>query len=193
MKKPDIFWFAFWMIITLATIFSGCKQPVQPVPPDEPEPNGISVRPITAEEQQLVNAHNEYRKQQGLGILTLNNRVVSAAQGHADWMATNDKMSHTGKNGSTLGARLKQAGYRYSYAGENIAKGYNSVFTVMQGWRNSTGHRLNMLNKNYQHIGVAVVKSKTGKRYWCVDFGRQLVGSEAAQEIIQNLPGGIEE
>lgn len=196
MKKPDIFWFAFWMIITLATIFSGCDKKKNP-PPPPPDDEVTQPRWPTNEEGLLITAHEEYRISKGLPLLANKEQLNAAAQGHADWMAANEQMSHTGKDGSTLGTRLRQAGYNYTYAGENIAKGYRTVDDVMAGWKKSNGHNNNILNPNYQHIGVAVAKSASGKKYWCVDFGRWPSGQapvEARHQIEeQNLPGGIEE
>ena len=193
-RKIDIFWFAFWFIITL-TIIVGCKQPAEPAP-DDPVTNGVTITPRlpTQEEYDLLAAHEKYRIEKNLPLLISNDKLNAAAQYHADWMAANDTMSHIGKNGSTLAQRLKQAGYKYSHAGENIARGYANVDAVMKGWKNSPGHNANMLNKNHRHIGAGIAKSKTGKKYWCVDFGRSAIGLPMAHEISEDhLPGGIEE
>lgn len=195
-KKLDWFWFAFWAIITLATIFSGCDKKKNPPPPDNGGAKPPEMREMTPEELALITAHNDYRKSKGLQELSYRTTITAAAQGHVDWMAANNVMSHIGKDGSTLGTRLREAGYNYIYAGENIAAGYAGVGDVMAGWKNSNGHNNNILNPNYDHIGVAVAKSASGKKYWCVDFGRWPSGQvpvEARQQIKeQNLPGGIE-
>lgn len=50
--------------------------------------------------------------------------------------------------------RMRDAGYNWNRAGENIAAGYSSADRVMSGWMNSSGHRANILNANFREIGV---------------------------------------
>lgn len=50
--------------------------------------------------------------------------------------------------------RMQDAGYHYSWAGENIAAGYTVPASVMNGWMNSSGHRANILSTNFREIGV---------------------------------------
>jgi uncharacterized protein YkwD len=45
-------------------------------------------------------------------------------------------------------------GVQYSSAGENIAKGQKTPAEVVTAWMNSAGHRANILNKTYTHLGV---------------------------------------
>ncbi len=49
---------------------------------------------------------------------------------------------------------MKQYGVRYSYAGENIAKGQRTPQEVMKSWMNSSGHRKNIMSANFTKIGV---------------------------------------
>ncbi|MPN28838.1 hypothetical protein SDC9_176283 [bioreactor metagenome] len=49
---------------------------------------------------------------------------------------------------------MKQFGISYRAAGENIAMGYSSAAAVVEGWMNSPGHRANILNASFTHIGV---------------------------------------
>jgi hypothetical protein len=51
---------------------------------------------------------------------------------------------------------FNQAGYPYTYAGENLAKDFDTSAGVMQGWMNSPGHKANVLNTNYTDVGFAV-------------------------------------
>ena len=50
--------------------------------------------------------------------------------------------------------RMQDAGYDYNWAGENIAAGYSSPASVMNGWMNSSGHRANILSRNFRELGV---------------------------------------
>ncbi len=62
--------------------------------------------------------------------------------------------SHTRPNGKSFSSVLDEVGIDCWYAGENIAYGYQTPADVIDGWMNSDGHRRNMLNKNYRHLGT---------------------------------------
>jgi Ca2+-binding RTX toxin-like protein len=92
-------------------------------------------------------------------------------------MALQDYFSHTGKDGSTAATRSKKVGYEAYYLGENIAAGYSTPQSVVQGWINSSGHRANLLNVNYTELGVGYefLSNDTGSvnyyHYWTQVFG----------------------
>ena len=54
---------------------------------------------------------------------------------------------------------MQQFGISYMEAAENIAQGYTTPAAVMTGWMNSEGHRSNILNANFTHIGIGHVAS----------------------------------
>jgi uncharacterized protein YkwD len=95
-------------------------------------------------------------------------------------MACNDFFSHTGSNGSTLSSRLRDAGYSYSWAAENIAASSSSSFSaqaVVSMWMNSSGHKKNILSENTIHIGVGFRYAGDGDMgdldaYYTANFGR---------------------
>ena len=62
---------------------------------------------------------------------------------------------------------MKNFGISYKSAGENIAQGQTTAKAVVNAWMNSEGHRANILNKNYTHIGVGYVKDGN---YWTQMF-----------------------
>ena len=120
---------------------------------------------------------NIERAKAGLKPLTLNNRLAQAAQGHSDSMAADDFFSHTGADGSDIGDRIKDSGYKYSRAGENIAAGQQTAEGVVRGWMNSPGHRANILNPNFTEIGIGYefLENDRGSvnynHYWTQVFG----------------------
>lgn len=128
--------------------------------------------------QRVVDLTNAQRLQAGLQPLRLNSNLSSAATGHSEDMAVHDYFNHNGLNGSTVSDRALAAGYKYSYLGENIAAGQTTPEDVVQGWMNSSGHRANILNPNYQEIGVGYyyLANDTGNvnyhSYWTEDFGK---------------------
>lgn len=103
--------------------------------------------------QSVLSLVNEERAAEGLSALTLSSGATSVAKVRAKELAT--LFSHTRPDGSTCFTALDDAGVSYSYAGENIAAGYSSASSVMNGWMNSSGHKANILSENYTQIGIA--------------------------------------
>ncbi|MGB3760758.1 MAG: CAP domain-containing protein [Rivularia sp. (in: cyanobacteria)] len=127
--------------------------------------------------EEVVVLTNSYRTQHDLQPLTLNIDLSESAQVHSEDMALGDFFSHTGSNGTRVSDRTTSAGYQSSYVGENIAAGYITAEEVVRGWMNSPSHRENILNANYQEIGVGYhyLANDTGEinynTYWTQDFG----------------------
>ncbi|MGI9577248.1 MAG: CAP domain-containing protein [Microthrixaceae bacterium] len=115
---------------------------------------------------------NAERAAVGVAPLAACGSLNQAAQAHSADQAAHNKMSHTGSNGSTPWARMHQAGYYYNAAAENVAAGQRSVTSVMSAWMNSSGHRSNIRNSAYAHVGVGLAYSAGGTPYWTQKFGR---------------------
>lgn len=116
---------------------------------------------------------NAERARVGAAPLTLCATLGTAAQAHSADQAAARTMTHTGSDGSTLGTRAERAGYRgWNGLGENVAYGYTSVEAVMSGWMASPGHKANLLNTAYTHVGVGRASASNGVDYWTQDFGR---------------------
>jgi hypothetical protein len=99
--------------------------------------------------------------------LAFHPHLIAAARVHSDWMLAADVFSHDGENGSTPGDRMAAAGYVFSGSwtwGENIAwQGTTGTpnptrFTVdmHEGLFRSPGHRLNILGRDFDEIGVGI-------------------------------------
>ena len=103
-----------------------------------------------------------------------NSALASAASRHSTDMATRNFFSHTGSDGSDVGQRVSNAGYRWSSVGENIAAGPSTVSSVMSGWLASAGHCNNIMGANYQQVAVACVSrsGSTYTRYWTMVLAR---------------------
>ncbi|MGQ9584280.1 MAG: CAP domain-containing protein [Anaerolineae bacterium] len=127
-------------------------------------------------EQRILELTNRARRQAGVPPLKLNETLHIVARGHAQDMADNDFVSHTGSNGSNLSQRLREAGYTgWLAAAENVAAGFSSPEAVVQGWLGSAGHRNNLLHPNLREIGVAYVYDATDTygpyhHYWVQVF-----------------------
>ncbi|GAB3644691.1 CAP domain-containing protein [Glycomyces tarimensis] len=132
--------------------------------PGEPEPD-----PDRSTEDSLVEAVNAERSGAGCGALESDGRLDTAARLHAEDMAVNDYFSHTSQDGRSPTDRAAEQGYQGG-VGENIAAGYPDVASVMEGWMNSEGHRANILNCDYDVIGIGIA-DRDGTLYWVQNFG----------------------
>ncbi|MEM8503734.1 MAG: CAP domain-containing protein [Cyanobacteria bacterium P01_D01_bin.1] len=132
----------------------------------------------SAFEQEVLKLTNEFRQKNGLDPLFIDQNLEKAADLHTQNMAKGDFFSHTGKDGSKPWDRARKAGYESGIIGENIAAGYVTPQSVVNGWINSPGHRANMLNANYNEIGLGhyFLQNDTGKvnyrNYWTQLFGK---------------------
>ena len=110
---------------------------------------------------ELVNAE---RAKAGLNPLSVHKGVAEAANTRAHEIKST--FSHTRPDGSNFSTVLTQAGISYRSVGENIAYGQNSPEAVMQSWMNSSGHRANILNRDFTSIGVGHYQDASGTDYW---------------------------
>lgn len=106
----------------------------------------------------LIELTNQERAAAGLNQLRSDSRLAAAAQAKANNMLQLQYWAHYGPNGETPWQFILAAGYSYVYAGENLAKGFNSSEAVHSAWMASQTHRENILKIGYQDIGIAVVQ-----------------------------------
>uniref|UniRef100_UPI004055D1BC CAP domain-containing protein n=1 Tax=Acetatifactor sp. TaxID=1872090 RepID=UPI004055D1BC len=114
--------------------------------------------------EQVVNLVNIERVKEGLAPLTVDKSVQAAAQVRA--VECEQSFSHTRPNGTGFSTALKEQGVSYKRAGENIAWGQRSPEEVVNAWMNSSGHRANILNRNFTKIGVGYYQNADGVKYW---------------------------
>ncbi len=120
---------------------------------------------------ELLAAMNAERARSGLSQLGTHSTLQKAAQGHADWMAVNSRMSHTGQGGSSFSERIHAAGpYPIVAMAENVAWGQDSPAECVSSWMNSSGHRRAILNSTYKSAGCGAATGRDGI-YWCAVFG----------------------
>jgi len=104
---------------------------------------------------------NVERTKEGLPALTKgSSSLLSAAAIRAQEISVS--FSHTRPNGTGCFTVLDEKGVTYSAAGENIAKGTTGYMTptkVMELWMNSSGHKANILSKNYKSLGIGFYRS----------------------------------
>ena len=110
---------------------------------------------ITA--QELVDLTNSKRVEAGLPALTFNQLLAQAAQAKAADMIVKNYWAHTSPDGATPWVWFKNLGYKYLYAGENLARDFSDSAGVVNAWMNSPTHRENILSNRYREVGIAVV------------------------------------
>ncbi len=108
---------------------------------------------------ELLNDTNTERGDNGLGGLTINAQLNSAAQAKANDMVARDYWSHNTPDGDAPWVFFVNAGYNYQTAGENLAYGFDSSATAVTAWMNSPEHRANILNSTYKDVGFGFANS----------------------------------
>jgi uncharacterized protein YkwD len=123
--------------------------------------------------RELINA---YRRQQRLKPLKLNIELTTAAKAHSKDLARWDRISHYGSDGSNPSDRVKRSGYDARLAAENVGTGQTTFEEVLKAWQASPGHNKNLLLRDAEHMGVALVQdSKTEfKTFWTLVVGAPL-------------------
>ena len=119
-------------------------------------------------EQRVIDLTNAERQRHGCPPLANNDRLHAAALAHSVDMAEQRYFSHTSLDGSSLRDRIDRQGYSWRMIAENIAMGYRTPESVVDGWMNSAGHRANILNCDLAEIGVG-----HDRTYWTQNFGSQ--------------------
>lgn len=103
----------------------------------------------------LVDLVNTDRTSDSLHGLTVSPVLEAAAQAKANDMAAKGYFAHTSPEGKDPWYWFKLVGYKYSYAGENLAVDFTDSGDVNAAWMNSPTHRDNILNPHYTEIGIA--------------------------------------
>jgi len=140
--------------------------------------------------EQLVSITNKKRSEVGLSPLVLNPNLSQAAALKAGDMFAKDYWAHNSPDGITPWVFIKQSGYNYAYAGENLARGFNSAEDVVNAWMASPKHKENMLFKNYNDVGffVGVGKLKGEDTILVVEeFGNQGIRAIASNKSAQSV------
>lgn len=103
----------------------------------------------------LVDYANDDRALEKFHQLKINPVLEKAAQLKANDMAERGYFAHKSPDGKTPWYWFKEAGYDFSYAGENLAVNFDDSVDVNKAWMNSPSHRANIMNGNFTEIGIA--------------------------------------
>lgn len=115
---------------------------------------------ITAniDHKKIIELTNKEREEKGLAKVLENEALNNAARLKAENMLTENYWAHFAPSGKTPWDFILGAGYKFTFAGENLAKNFYNSEEVVAAWMASPTHRDNLLNANYQDIGIAVVE-----------------------------------
>jgi uncharacterized protein YkwD len=169
-------------LLTIAAALAACAPAPQRPAPSQPP---AAARPpasikVNAYEQRVIAETNAFRRDNALSALSPSGQLMHIAQAHAVNMARQDKFGDTDKNGHVLDGRsmeyrVKVGGYAFGRVAENVGYQLNrpdDVAAMMQGWKESPGHRRNMLLADVKEIGVGAAQGKSGRWYFVQLFGR---------------------
>jgi hypothetical protein len=114
----------------------------------------------------IVEMTNAYRREHNLGALKPNAALSAAARAFAEYLGKTGKFAHEA-DGREPHERAEAKGYRQCFIAENLAFNLDSrgfataklARDVVEGWKTSSGHRANMLEKSATDIGVGVVRA----------------------------------
>lgn len=134
----------------------------------------LSTDPGGDVQQQALRLVNEHRRRGGCDDLTADRRLIVAANRHAADMAGNGYFAHEDFHGDRAGERVRAAGYEWSRYGENIARGQDSVYEVVDGWMHSPEHRENIMDCRLHEVGLGLAFSPDRTPYWVQDFATPL-------------------
>ena len=122
---------------------------------------------VASFESEVVRLVNAERSKAGLAPLTQDWQLSRVARYKSQDMKDLGYFSHTSPTYGSPFEMMKSFGITYRTAGENIAKGYSTPEAVVKAWMNSPGHRANILNSSYTHLGVGYVAQGS---YWTQMF-----------------------
>lgn len=127
---------------------------------------------MNSDEKEVFDLINKQRTNNGLAALKNDSEVQRVARIKAQDMVNNNYFSHTSPTYGSPFDMLKSFKISYKTAGENIA-GNSSNSSAVTAWMNSSGHKANILNSNFNYTGIGVVSSpKYGKMYVQLFIGK---------------------
>ncbi len=124
----------------------------------------------TVQADEVLELVNKERSRVGLKALTLSNELTDVATVKARDMRDNGYFDHTSPNYGSPFEMMRHFGIQYQSAGENIAAGQKTAQEVMNAWMNSSGHRANILNADYEQIGIGYIEGGSYGTYWVQMF-----------------------
>ncbi len=106
--------------------------------------------------EKIIEETNKERQKHNLPLVTYNQSLSEAAAAKANNMFEENYWAHYSPSGKDPWSFINASGYKFSYAGENLAKNFSTSEDVVKAWMESPKHRENILSSNYDDIGIAI-------------------------------------
>jgi uncharacterized protein YkwD len=104
---------------------------------------------------------SNFRRSHGLGPVRIDRELMRLAQQHARAMATHNALGHN--VGARFEDRVRNSSIRARFVAENVAAGQRTFAEAFAAWRDSPGHRANMLAPEVARMGIAAVRAPGSK------------------------------
>lgn len=134
-------------------------------------PTATGTSAASSPEQQLLSLLNRERTQRGLRALQSDSTLISVARLKSNDMVSRNYFSHTSPTYGSPAQMLTRYNVRYSTFGENIAKAGDAT-RIHSMWMNSAGHRANILNPKFTHVGIGTAMNGAGYAATQIFIGR---------------------
>lgn len=128
----------------------------KPANPNVQQPQSSAPSQLTADEKAMVDLINQERTKHGLPQLQVDMQLTGVARVKAQDMVKSGYFSHTSPTYGSPFQMMRSFGITYRAAAENIAQNW-SVTGAHLSFMNSSGHRTNILNPSYTHVGIGIV------------------------------------
>lgn len=123
---------------------------------------------MSRREQRVLTLINKERRRRGAPALRCHYKLVAASRAWSRIQCAQGSLSH-----KYLSKRFRAAGVPYTSIGENVAAGQSTAYAVVRSWMKSPGHRRNILNPSYTHVGIGATSCSKGfSPYWTQMFLR---------------------
>ena len=157
-------WFPLWDMSAQADEQASATQPPS---------TGVdyTTQSLLMQEQKMANLLSQDRKNNGRTALVLDEELSRIARIKSADMRDKGYFAHESPTYGDIRAMLKQFGYPYAAAGENIAHHAN-VDKAQAAFMSSPGHRANILNKAWTKVGIGIVYDRNGYIYATQIFAR---------------------
>src|SRR5258708_7038210 len=112
----------------------------------------------SVDQKELIRLTNVERQKAGLGEVTEDSRLDQAALEKGKNMFAENYWAHFSPSGKDPWGFINGAGYKFTYAGENLARNFYNSPEVVTAWMASPTHKENIVNPHYQDVGMAVLE-----------------------------------
>lgn len=124
---------------------------------------------LSSSELQIHNLINNERRRKGLDDLYWDDDLASLARNYSRQMARESFFSHFDRDGNSVVERAAKSDIRgWNKIGENLffCDGYNDFDGLaVRGWMNSSEHRRNILDRQFNNTGIGIAQTRDGRIY----------------------------